>query len=75
LNQINFFKNLPANIKNEWIFNMKHRELEANAFLYRIDTYSEELYVLQSGMVEIVHKMDKGREFVIERLYRGSVVN
>jgi len=25
--------------------------------------------------VEIVHKHDKGEEFVIERLYRGSVVN
>lgn len=26
-------------------------------------------------MVEIVHKLDKGEEFVIERLYRHSVIN
>ena len=43
--------------------------------MYKLDTDSEEMYVLQSGLVEIVHKLDKGDEFVIERLYRGSVIN
>jgi len=33
------------------------------------------MYVIQSGLVEIVHKFDKGQEFVIERLYRHSVIN
>ena len=34
------------------------------------------MYVVQSGLVEIVHTMDKGKhEFVIEKLYRGSIVN
>lgn len=33
------------------------------------------MYVIQSGLVEIVHKLDKGQEFVIERLYRHSVIN
>ena len=75
LNQIDFFKPLNKMIKNEWIFNMKMRQLEVGSYLYRIDTNSEEMYVIQSGLVEIVHKMDNGQEFVIEKLYRGSVVN
>ena len=34
------------------------------------------MFVIQSGLVEVVHTTDKGKEeFVIERLYRGSVVN
>ena len=33
------------------------------------------MYVLQSGLVEIVHKMDKDQQFVIEKLYRGSIIN
>ena len=34
------------------------------------------MYVVQSGLVEIVHTMDKGKqEFVIEKLYRGSILN
>lgn len=40
-----------------------------------MDTQSTKMYVIQSGLVEIVHKMDKGQEFVIERLYRHSVIN
>jgi CRP-like cAMP-binding protein len=35
------------------------------------------MYVIQSGLVEIVQYFDKehSQEFVIERLYRGSVIN
>jgi len=36
------------------------------------------MYVIQSGLVEVRHYMDKkynGDEFVIEKLYRGSIVN
>lgn len=40
-----------------------------------MDTNSKHMYVIQSGLVEIVHKLDKGQEFVIERLYRHSVIN
>ena len=55
---------------------MKKRTYEKDSLLYELDTNSEEMYVIQSGMVEIVHTMDKGKEeFVIERLYRGSVIN
>uniref|UniRef100_A0A7S3CT47 Cyclic nucleotide-binding domain-containing protein n=1 Tax=Strombidium rassoulzadegani TaxID=1082188 RepID=A0A7S3CT47_9SPIT len=75
LNRIEFFKGLPKHIKNEWIFNMKQKQIEKNSFLYKMDTCSEEMYLIQSGLVEIVHKLDKGEEFVIERLYRGSILN
>ena len=35
------------------------------------------MYVLQSGLVQICHELDKPgcEEIVIERLYRGSVIN
>jgi len=75
LNQIDFFKKLPKAAKNEWIHNMVPRSLERGSYLYNIGEYSTKMYVIQSGMVEITHKLDKGEEFVIERLYRSSVVN
>ena len=76
LNQIDFFKGLSKFIKNEWIFNMKQRTLEAQSYLYQLDTNSEEMFVLNSGLVEIYHSFDKGKgEFVIEKLYRGSIIN
>ena len=36
------------------------------------------MYVIQSGLVEVRHYMERkynGEEFVIEKLYRGSIVN
>jgi len=77
LNQINFFKDLSKDVKNEWIFNMKQKQLEKDSYLYKLDTYSSEMYVIQSGMVEVSHELKtlKDKEFIIERLYRGSIVN
>jgi len=33
------------------------------------------MQIIQNGMVEIYTTMDNGVTFVIERLYRGSVIN
>lgn len=33
------------------------------------------MYIIQNGMVEIYTTMEGGVDFVIERLYRGSVIN
>lgn len=54
---------------------MKFRQYKRGSLLYQVDTNSEEMYLIQSGDVEIVHKMDGGEEFLIERLGRGSIIN
>ena len=36
---------------------------------------AEKLYIIQNGMVEIYTTMDNGIDLVLERLYRGSVMN
>ena len=33
------------------------------------------MYVIQNGMVEIYTTMDNGVDFIIERLYRGALIN
>ena len=33
------------------------------------------MFILQNGIVEILTSMDKGVDFVIERLFRGAVIN
>lgn len=78
LNQIDFFKTLSPEIKSEWIFNMQLKQLEKDAFLYNLDTNSDEMFVIQSGEVEIVHYLEyEGvkEKFIIEKLFRGSVLN
>ena len=70
LNQIDYFKEFNKDAKNEWIFNMKKKTFEKGSLLCQKESRSTEMYVIQSGQVEIVSTMDKGQEFVIERLYR-----
>ena len=56
---------------------MRRRELEMGSLLYQLDTNSVEMYLLQSGKVEVTHFIEgcKGEEFLIERLERGSIIN
>lgn len=60
LNQIEYWSILPKDVKKEWIFNMKKKTLERGSYLYEMETNSSEMFVIQSGMVEVVHKLDKG---------------
>jgi len=55
---------------------MKHKQLEKGSLLYKLDTFSDEMYLIQSGVVEISHNLKNLKEdFLIERLYRGSIIN
>lgn len=33
------------------------------------------MYIIQSGVVEIVAQMGDGKNFIVEKLYRGSILN
>jgi hypothetical protein len=39
---------------------MKKKTLESGSLLYQMDTNSSEMYIIQSGVVEITQKLDKG---------------
>lgn len=75
LNYIDYFMKFPKTVKNEWIYQMKHRNYEAGKFLCKKDDRSKEMYIIQSGQVDIVAKMTNGKEFIVEKLYRGSIIN
>jgi len=46
LNQMDYFKNLPQYVKNEWLFNMQKETYEKGSYLYKMDTNSSEMYVI-----------------------------
>jgi CRP-like cAMP-binding protein len=75
LNQVDFFKNLPKIVKNDFIFNMRQTTFDKGSYLYRIGDESAELYLIQSGQLQIQTTMEKGQTFVIEKLFRGSIIN
>lgn len=79
LNQVDYFRDLPGHVKCEIIFQMKFKNIDKGKFLYKKEELSSEMYVVQSGSIEVSILMDEKdpvkREFVIESLHRGSIIN
>ena len=75
LRTIEYLENVPDNTINKIIFSMSFVKFEKGSKIFQVDDTSFMMYIIQSGMVEIYTTMDNGVEFVIERLYRGSVIN
>ena len=66
---------MPDETINKIIFGMTFAKFDKGSKIFQVDETSVMMQVIQNGMVEIYTTMDNGVEFVIERLYRGSVIN
>ena len=76
LNKLEFFKDLNSMIKSEFIHNMRKDTMDKGSYIYRDYDKSTRMYIIQSGCVEIFTDMEQSdQEFIIERLYRGSIIN
>lgn len=75
LKTIDYLKDVPDETINKIIFSMTFAKFDKGAPIFKVDNPSHIMLIIQNGMVEIYTTMDNGVEFVIERLYRGSVIN
>ena len=60
---------------NELIFSFIPETHEKETVLFKQDDIANKMYIIQNGMIEINTLMDNSVTFVLERLYRGSVIN
>ena len=58
----------------EIIYSLDTRKLNSGQVLMHKGDHIEDIYIVEQGIVEIVTNLC-GREIVIERLFRGSVIN
>lgn len=56
------------------MFNFIQETFDKGDFLFKDQERSNTLFVVKNGILEIISKIE-GFQLVIERLYRGSVVN
>lgn len=75
LKTIDYLKDVPEKTINRIIFSMTFAKFDKGSRIFQVDEVSHIMQIIQNGMVEIFTTMDNGVEFVIERLYRGSVIN
>ena len=75
LKTIDYLQGVPDETINKIIFSMTFAKFDKGSKIFQVDETALLMQIIQNGMVEIYTTMDNGVEFVIERLYRGSVIN
>lgn len=75
LKTIDYLHGVPEETINKIIFSMTFAKFDKGSKIFQVDETSTIMQIIQNGMVEIYTQMDNGVDFVIERLYRGSVIN
>lgn len=75
LKTIDYLKNIPDEAIVKIIFGLEFAKFDKGSKIFEKDEVANVCWLLEGGMVEIYTMMDRGVEFVIERLYRGSIIN
>lgn len=74
IQSVPFFSNLDEECLYHIIFSLKTKQYMRNVNFQKPGDAANVMYFLQSGSIE-VFTYSEGREFVLERLFRGSVIN
>tara|TARA_B110000285_G_C15125741_1_gene620126 strand:+ start:2053 stop:2655 length:603 start_codon:yes stop_codon:yes gene_type:complete len=75
LKTIDYLSDVPDETITKIIYSLTFTKFEKGTKIFQSDETSNMMQIIQNGVVEIYTTMDNGVEFVIERLFRGSVMN
>lgn len=75
MNKVEYFRQLSVLTKQEILYSMERQYFEKGALICRKEEIATQMYLVQSGTVEIVTYDDFKRPFIIERLGRGAIIN
>ena len=75
LKNIEYLHGVPDETIHKIIYSMHFAKFDKGSKIFQIDETSCMMQIIQNGMVEVHTQLDNGVEFIIERLYRGSVLN
>ncbi|CDW89695.1 UNKNOWN [Stylonychia lemnae] len=74
LKKISYMQNLDDDIFHEILFNFKQETYDRDTLLTTENEKSRKLFIVKNGIIDISISID-GHYLVVERLYRGSVLN
>jgi CRP-like cAMP-binding protein len=74
MSKIEYFKSLTLDKVHEIIYNFQEEEYEHDEFVYGTGDPVDEMFVVQSGCVELYTEFE-GNEFKLVRLEKGSLLH
>lgn len=75
IDKIDYFQNISDQGLSDFIYNLEPRILQKNTTLFKPDENADKLTFIMDGVVELYTAFEDQTEFVLERLYGGSVLN
>lgn len=72
--KIAYMRDLEQDIFHEVLFNFRQETFDRGAYLFKEGERSNTMFIVKNGICEIACSIE-GQELVIERLYRGSIIN
>lgn len=74
MSSVPYLNNLDTECMYDIIYSLTTKKKNKGDILQKRGADADELYFLQSGIIEVYTQFE-GKEFVIERLFRGSIIN
>ena len=74
LKKVDYFKEVDDKLLHEVIYNMELKHCQEGEILQRPGDLARDLYFVQDGVIEVYADFDS-HNFVVERLFRGSIIN
>lgn len=75
IDKIEYFQNVSEKTKRDIVYSLNPVNFDKGGMIFKPGDEADAMYIIDSGIVEIYIVMDNGIEFVIDRLYKGSVIN
>lgn len=75
IEKIDYFNNVSEKTKRDIVYSLNPVNFDKGGLLFKPGDEADAMYIVDSGVVEVYIVMDKGVEFVVDRLYKGSVIN
>ena len=75
INFVDYFKGVSKDAAHDIMYNLQTQKFNSGDILQKPGDNADTLYFLIDGVIEVMTYTDRENEFIIERLFRGSVVN
>ena len=75
LQKIEYFKDIGNDALHDIIYNLETKKYLKNEILQEPGDNATSLFFLQDGVIEIFTKTENNHVFMLEKLFRGSIIN
>ena len=75
IERINYFRGVSEKTKRDIVYSLNPVNFDKGGLIFKPGDEADAMYIVDSGIVEIFIYMENKEEFMIDRLYKGSVIN